>query len=111
MSRMLKLLPLLLALLTLMAEGQNPTNKPQSQKDIREAATRNTTGLSAPDLTRQPTLYVVGYAHLDTQWRWGDPKVIKKNLPDKLDKNFDFFEKNPHYIFNFYGANPYRMIK
>ncbi|MEJ1643934.1 hypothetical protein SMA60_27325, partial [Escherichia coli] len=23
-----------------------------------------------PDLTKQPTLFVVGYAHLDTQWRW-----------------------------------------
>jgi len=24
----------------------------------------------APDVTKQPTLYVVPYAHLDTQWRW-----------------------------------------
>jgi len=23
----------------------------------------------APDLAKQPTLYVVGYAHLDTEWR------------------------------------------
>ena len=23
-----------------------------------------------PDLSKQPTLYVVGYAHLDTEWRW-----------------------------------------
>ena len=23
-----------------------------------------------PDLMKTPTLYVVGYAHLDTQWRW-----------------------------------------
>jgi alpha-mannosidase len=22
-----------------------------------------------PDLTKEPTLYVVGYAHLDTEWR------------------------------------------
>src|SRR5437660_1374637 len=111
MSRMLKLLPLLLALLVLMAEGQNPTKKSQSQKDIREAAARNTTMLSAPDLTRQPTLYVVGYAHLDTQWRWEYPKVINEYLPDTLHKNFDLFEKYPHYIFNFSGANRYRMMK
>ncbi|MGI0084547.1 MAG: hypothetical protein ACREBQ_05645, partial [Nitrososphaerales archaeon] len=31
---------------------------------------------TAPDLSRQPTLYVVGYAHLDTQWRWEYPQVI-----------------------------------
>jgi len=23
-----------------------------------------------PDFSKQPTLYVVTYAHLDTQWRW-----------------------------------------
>jgi hypothetical protein len=23
-----------------------------------------------PDLSKQPTLYVVGYAHLDTEWRF-----------------------------------------
>ncbi len=29
-----------------------------------------------PDLSKQPTLYVVGYAHLDTEWRWEYPQVI-----------------------------------
>ena len=29
-----------------------------------------------PDLSKQPTLYVVAYAHLDTQWRWQYPQVI-----------------------------------
>ena len=28
------------------------------------------------DLSKQPTLYVVGYAHLDTEWRWEYPQVI-----------------------------------
>ena len=28
------------------------------------------TAPQGPDLTKEPTLYVVGYAHLDTQWRW-----------------------------------------
>ena len=27
-----------------------------------------------PDLSKQPTLYVVGYAHLDTEWRWEYPQ-------------------------------------
>jgi alpha-mannosidase len=35
-----------------------------------------------PDLSKQPTLYVVGYAYLDTEWRW----------------------EYPHYVFNFSGA-------
>jgi alpha-mannosidase len=30
---------------------------------------------STPDLTRQPALYVVPYAHLDTQWRWDYKKT------------------------------------
>src|SRR5208282_864957 len=42
-----------------------------------------------PDLTRQPTLYVVGYAHLDTEWRW----------------------EYPQFIFNFSGGNRYRFMK
>lgn len=30
--------------------------------------------MTAPDITKQPTLYVVPYAHLDTQWRWEFPR-------------------------------------
>ena len=33
-----------------------------------------------PDLTKEPTLYVVGYAHLDTEWRWEYPQVINEYL-------------------------------
>src|SRR6266498_694323 len=64
-----------------------------------------------PDLTKQPTLYVVGYAHLDTQWRWEYPKTIGEYLPKTLHDNFALFEKYPHYVFNFSGANRYRMMK
>jgi alpha-mannosidase len=32
--------------------------------------------MTAPDITKQPTIYVFDYAHLDTQWRWEFPKVI-----------------------------------
>jgi alpha-mannosidase len=31
-----------------------------------------------PDLSKEPTLYVVGYAHLDTEWRWEYPQVINE---------------------------------
>jgi alpha-mannosidase len=65
----------------------------------------------APDLTKQPTLYVVGYAHLDTQWRWEYPQTIREFLPRTMHDNFALFEKYPHYIFNFSGANRYRMMR
>jgi len=63
------------------------------------------------DLSREPTLYVVGYAHLDTQWRWEYPRVINEYIPKTMHDNFALFEKYPHYIFNFSGANRYRMMK
>lgn len=69
------------------------------------------TNPNAPDLTKQPTLYVVGYAHLDTEWRWEYPQTISEYLKNTLEKNFDLIEKYPHYIFNFSGANRYRMFK
>ncbi len=64
-----------------------------------------------PNLATQPTLYVVGYAHLDTEWRWEYPQTIGEYLPKTLRNNFAFFEKYPNYIFNFSGANRYRLIK
>jgi len=64
-----------------------------------------------PDLTKQPALYVVGYAHLDTQWRWEYPRTIGEYLPHTMHDNFALFEKYPHYIFNFSGANRYRMMR
>ena len=64
-----------------------------------------------PDLSKQPTLYVVAYAHLDTQWRWQYPQVINEYIPKTMHDNFALFEKYPHYIFNFSGANRYRMMK
>ena len=64
-----------------------------------------------PDLTKQPTLYVVGYAHLDTEWRWEYPQVIDEYLRKTMQDNFQLFEKYPHYTFNFSGANRYRLMK
>jgi alpha-mannosidase len=66
---------------------------------------------SGPDLTKQSTLYVVGYAHLDTQWRWEYPTTISQYILNTMRDNFALFEKYPHYIFNFSGANRYRMMK
>ena len=64
-----------------------------------------------PDLSKQPTLYVVGYAHLDTEWRWEYPQVISEYLRNTMQDNFALFDKYPHYIFNFSGANRYRLMK
>ncbi len=64
-----------------------------------------------PDLSKQPTLYVVGYAHLDTEWRWEYPQVIQEYLSKTMRNNFYLFEKYPHYIFNFTGSNRYEMMK
>src|SRR5205814_7154505 len=69
------------------------------------------TGQPAPDLSKQPTLYLVGYAHLDTQWRWEYPQVINEFLPKTMRDNFALFEKYPNYVFNFTGANRYRLMK
>ncbi len=64
-----------------------------------------------PDLSQQPTLYVVGYAHLDTEWRWEYPQVIDEYIRKTMEDNFALFDKYPHYIFNFSGANRYRFMK
>jgi alpha-mannosidase len=54
---------------------------------------------------------VVGYAHLDTQWRWEYPTTISQYILNTMRDNFALFEKYPHYVFNFSGANRYRRMK
>lgn len=63
------------------------------------------------ELTSKPTLYVVGYAHLDTEWRWAYPQTIREFIADTLHKNFDLFEKYPDYVFNFSGSRRYQMMQ
>lgn len=67
--------------------------------------------MKAPDITQQPTLYVVPYAHLDTQWRWDFQQSISEYLLKTMRVNFDYFQKYPHYVFNWTGANRYRLMK
>jgi len=64
-----------------------------------------------PDLSKDRTLYVVGYAHLDTEWRWEYPQVIDEYLRKTMKDNFALIDKYPHYVFNFSGANRYRLMK
>ncbi|HEX6045393.1 MAG TPA: glycoside hydrolase family 38 C-terminal domain-containing protein [Pyrinomonadaceae bacterium] len=98
------------------SQTQRGTKKPSGQAPRRGHTPKKTdAGRSKdaprPNLATQPTLYVVGYAHLDTEWRWEYPQTIAEYLPKTMRNNFAFFEKYPHYIFNFTGANRYRLIK
>ncbi len=63
------------------------------------------------DLSTTPVLYTVGYAHLDTQWRWDYEETINIFLKSTLDDNFLRFEKYKPYVFTFSGARRYKMMK
>lgn len=63
------------------------------------------------DLSKGNTLYVVPYAHLDTQWRWAYPQTIREYLANTLTRNFTLIKKYPHYVFNFSGSRRYEMMK
>ena len=67
--------------------------------------------MKAPDITKTPTLYVVPYAHLDTQWRWEMPQSISEYLLKTMRVNFDYIDRYPHYVFNWTGSNRYRLMK
>jgi len=67
--------------------------------------------VNSRDLSKQPTLYMIGYSHLDTEWRWSYPQVIREYLPATMRQNFDLFDKYPDYIFNWTGSNRYRLMK
>ena len=63
------------------------------------------------DLGHDKNLYVVGYAHLDTQWRWTYPTVIQDYIRNTLEQNFPLLEKYPNYVFNFTGSRRYEFMK
>ncbi len=63
------------------------------------------------DLDRERVLYLVPYAHLDTQWRWDYRTTIRRYLKETLDQNANLIETYPHYVFNFSGAIRYQMIE
>jgi alpha-mannosidase len=74
-------------------------------------AAANGQTMATPDITKTPTLFVVPYAHLDTQWRWEFPQTISQFLLPTMRVNFDYMDKYPHYVFNWTGANRYRLMK
>src|ERR1700680_1041971 len=91
------------------ALSQTPKDKPRPQTakgkptsaPAKLESHRPTTSATSPNLAKEPTLYVVGYAHLDTEWRWEYPQVISEYIRKTMEDNFKLFEKYPHYVFNF----------
>lgn len=63
------------------------------------------------DLAKDRTLFVVNYSHLDTQWRWAYPLVVREMLRNTLYDNFVQMEAHPDYVFNWTGAGRYQMFK
>ena len=103
-SRWLLLLFLCAGVWLNFAAAQVAKNSSSKQKNVLPAA-------KSINLTKQPTLYAVAYAHLDTEWRWEYPQVIREYLSKTLRNNFALADRYPHYIFNFSGANRYRLMK
>ncbi len=102
---------LVVLLLCIVIPGAALAETPKPAKPAKPGATATAKPDPDLDLTKQPTLFVVGYAHLDTEWRWEYPQVIREYLAKTLHDNFDLFGKYPHYIFNFSGANRYRLMR
>ncbi|MBF0196152.1 MAG: alpha-mannosidase [Planctomycetes bacterium] len=64
-----------------------------------------------PDFTKEKTIYVVPYAHLDTQWRWTYITTIDSWIKNTINTNLKLFEKHPDYIFTFTGSSRFEMMK
>ncbi|HEU5239813.1 MAG TPA: hypothetical protein VFU37_21960, partial [Pyrinomonadaceae bacterium] len=98
-----------------LARSQAPKSKLNNPKReaVRKESKSNGAGTTSPrpNLAKEPTLYAIAYAHLDTEWRWEYPQVIQEYLTKTMRNNFALFEKYPNYIFNFTGANRYRLMK
>jgi alpha-mannosidase len=70
-----------------------------------------TDGTRKYDLSREPVLYTVGYAHLDTEWRWDYQETINDFIKATLDDNFRMLDKYKGYVFTFSGARRYKLMK
>lgn len=83
----------------------------QTETNIRDDLAFTRQAERPVDLTKEKTLYSVGYAHLDTQWRWTYPLVIREFIYNTMSQNFPLIEKYPNYIFNFTGSRRYEFMK
>jgi alpha-mannosidase len=60
---------------------------------------------------KEPTIYTVATAHLDTSWHWTLERTIEEYLPRTLEENFRLFEEYPEYTFSFEGAYRYALVE
>lgn len=63
------------------------------------------------DFSTGNTLYLVPYSHLDTQWRWSYPQVIREYIWNTMADNLKLIDKYPSYVFNFSGSRRYEMMR
>ncbi len=94
-TRTLAVAATMAALLTVAVAGPTGPKKPQQKRD----------------LSKGNTLYAVPYAHLDTQWRWAYPQVIREYIWNTMADNLALIDKYPHYVFNFSGSRRYEMMQ
>jgi len=73
--------------------------------------TRAESGGKVCNAHEEDTLYTIGYAHLDTQWRWTFQDTIYNYVANTMRDNFKLFEKYPGYRFNFTGSKRYLMME
>ena len=65
----------------------------------------------AMDFTKEKVLYVVPYAHLDTQWRWTYVTTIDQFIKNTINDNLARFDKYPKTTFTFTGSSRYAMMQ
>lgn len=97
--------PLLLSL----AYGPAPIGVDHVTRDV--AAKQAKAFQVKRDLTKGNTLYLIPYAHLDTQWRWTYPQVIREFIWNTMADNLALIDKYPNYVFNFSGSRRYEMMQ
>ena len=56
-------------------------------------------------------IYTIATSHLDTVWSWDLEESIDQYIYDTLVENFRYFEKYPHYSFNFEGSYRYELME
>jgi alpha-mannosidase len=100
-----------IVVLPMRAQEKSAPSKTTAAPVVTSGTTSEATSDAAPDLSKDPTLFVVGYAHLDTQWRWIYPQTIREFLANTLHDNFALIERYPHYVFNFTGSRRYQFFK
>ncbi|MFI4881076.1 MAG: hypothetical protein ACIAQU_00670, partial [Phycisphaerales bacterium JB064] len=99
-----------LASVAAMGQSNNQSENTHPENMKPKPAPASAPKLEDIDLSK-PTLFVVGYAHLDTQWRWTYLDTIRQFIPNTLHDNFALFEKYPGYVFNFGGTRRFEMME